>query len=343
MTDFKTILAHVGAGNALDESHARAAFEIIMSGEASPAQIGAFLMALRVRGETVAEITGAARVMRDMALHVPAPDDAIDTCGTGGDASGTYNISTAVAFVAAGAGAKVAKHGNRALTSKSGSADVLRALGVKLELTPDEIGHCITGAGVGFMFAPAHHAAMKHVGPVRTELGTRTIFNVLGPLSNPAGTKRQLIGVFAREWTEPLAHVLQSLGATRAMIVHGSDGLDEMTTTGTTHVSELKDGVVHNYDVTPEDAGLTRASPDDLKGGDATENADALRALLDGKTGPYRDIVVLNAAAALMVADLADSLQAGAKMAAAAIDSGEARAALDALIEASNRAESAAS
>lgn len=336
MSDFKTILAHVADGNALDASHARAAFEIIMSGEATPAQIGAFLMALRVRGETVDEITGAARVMREMAIGVPAPKDAIDTCGTGGDASGTYNISTAVAFVAAGAGVKVAKHGNKALSSKSGSADVLRALGVKLELAPEEIARCITEAGVGFMFAPQHHAAMKHVGPVRGELGTRTIFNLLGPLSNPAGTTRQLLGVFSRAWTEPLAHVLQNLGATRAMIVHGSDGLDEMTTTGTTHVSELKDGVVRNYDVAPEDAGLDRAEAAALKGGDAEENARALRDLLDGKAGPYRDIVVLNAAAALMVAEEANTLLEGAKKAAAAIDSGEAAKALDALVAASN-------
>lgn len=338
MSDFKTILAHVGAGNALDAAHAKSAFEFIMSGEASPAQIGAFLMALRVRGETVDEITGAAGVMREMALHVPAPADAIDTCGTGGDASGTYNISTAVAFVAAGAGVKVAKHGNKALTSKSGSADVLRALGVKLELGPDAIARCIETAGLGFMFAPQHHAAMKHVGPVRTELGTRTIFNLLGPLSNPAGTKRQLVGVFAREWCEPLAHVLQNLGATHAIIAHGSDGLDELTTTGVSYVSELSDGVVRNYEVTPEDVGLTRADPKALVGGDESENAEALRALLDGQSGAYRDIVVLNAAAALKVAGKAETLQMGAKQAEAAIDDGQARAALDALVASSNQA-----
>lgn len=336
MSDFKTVLAHVAEGNALGQAHARAAFEIIMSGEATPPQIGAFLMALRVRGESVDEITGAARVMREMAVRVPAPKDAIDTCGTGGDASGTYNISTAVAFVAAGAGVKVAKHGNSALTSRSGSADVLRALGVRLELDPDAIARCIAQAGVGFMFAPLHHAAMKHVGPVRAELGTRTIFNLLGPLSNPAGTKRQLMGVFARQWTEPLAHVLQNLGAERAMVVHGSDGLDEMTTTGVTYVSELREGVVRNYEVVPEDAGLARARPEDLKGGDAQANARALRAVLEGEEGPYRDIVVLNAAAALMVADEASSLREGAMKAAAAIDSGAALDALDALVEASN-------
>ena len=336
MSDFKTILAYVADGKALDEGHARSAFETIMSGDATPAQIGAFLMALRVRGESVEEITGAARVMREMALYVPAPPGAIDTCGTGGDASGTYNISTAVAFVAAGAGIKVAKHGNRALSSKSGSADVLRALGVRLELTPGEIAHCISQAGVGFMFAPQHHAAMKHVGPVRAELGTRTLFNLLGPLSNPAGTTRQLIGVYARAWTEPLAHVLQNLGATHAMIVHGSDGLDEITTTGATYVSELRDGVVRNYEIGPEDAGIARADPADLKGGDADENARALRAVLEGMTGPYRDIVVLNAAAAAMVAGEADTLQAGARMAAAAIDSGKALKALETLIALSN-------
>ncbi len=336
MSDFKTILVHLGDGNALDQAHAKSAFEYIMSGEATPAQIGAFLMALRVRGETVDEITGAATVMREMALKVPAPADAIDTCGTGGDASGTYNISTAVAFVAAGAGAKVAKHGNKALTSKSGSADVLRALGVKLELEPNAIAHCIEQAGLGFMFAPQHHAAMKYVGPVRGEIGTRTIFNLLGPLSNPAGTKRQLVGVYAREWCEPLVHVLQNLGATHAMIVHGSDGLDEMTTTGVSYVSELSNGVVHNYQVAPEDVGIAQAKPADLVGGDANENANAMRALLDGKAGAYRDIVVLNAAAALKVSGHADTLQAGARLAAAAIDGGKARASLDALVDASN-------
>jgi len=337
MSDFKTILAHVAAGNALDAAHAASAFKTLMSGAATPAQIAGFLMALRVRGETVDEITGAARVMREMALKVPAPADAIDTCGTGGDASGTYNISTAVAFVAAGAGVKVAKHGNKALTSKSGSADVLRALGVKLELPPDAIARCIESTGVGFMFAPQHHAAMKYVAPVRSELGTRTIFNLLGPLSNPAGTKRQLVGVFARAWCEPLAHVLQNLGATSALVVHGDDGLDELTTTGPSYVSELTNGIVRNYEITPEDINLERCSRDDLVGGDAHTNAEALRALLDGQAGAYRDIVVLNAAAALKVAGRADSLQAGARLAGIAIDSGKARAALDALVTASNQ------
>jgi anthranilate phosphoribosyltransferase len=307
-----------------------------MSGEATPSQIGGFLMALRVRGETVEEISGAVATMRAKMLTVEAPADAIDIVGTGGDASGSYNVSTAAAFVAAGAGIPVAKHGNRALSSRSGAADTLAALGVNIEAVPAQISACIREAGVGFMFAPSHHSAMRHVGPTRVELGTRTIFNLLGPLSNPAGVKRQLVGVFSPEWVEPLAHVLKGLGTEAAWVVHG-DGLDELTTAGPTRVAELRDGKVRSFEILPEDAGLPRVEPADLKGGDAVRNAEALRAMLDGVKGPYRDIVLLNAGAAILVAGKADSLEDGIAAAEASIDSGKARAALTKLADVSNR------
>ena len=339
MKDLKSFIATVATGATLSREEARQAFDVVMSGEATPSQIGAFLMALRVRGETIAEITGAAETMRAKMLRVEAPADAMDIVGTGGDGVGTYNISTTAAIVTAACGVPVAKHGNRAASSKSGAADVLAALGVNLDIPPETVSECIAKAGVGFMFAPAHHSAMKHVGPSRVEMGTRTIFNVLGPLSNPAGTRRQLIGVFAREWVEPLAHVMKDLGAERVWVVHGTDGetgFDEITTTGTTYVSELKDGKVSSFEVTPEDAGLERAGVADLKGGDAIVNAEALSAVLDGVKGPYRDIVVLTSAAALVVADKADNLVDGVAMAEEAIDSGEARRRLDTLVAVSN-------
>ncbi|MCB2108292.1 MAG: anthranilate phosphoribosyltransferase [Rhodobacteraceae bacterium] len=336
MTDLKPTLARLADGAQLSETEAEAAFEIIMSGAASPVQMAAFLMALRVRGETTAELTGAARIMRAKALKVDAPDDAIDTCGTGGDASGTFNISTAVAFVVAGCGVPVAKHGNRAMSSKSGTADALAALGVNLDATPDVIARAIKEAGVGFLFAQKHHSAMKHVAPVRTELGTRTIFNLIGPLSNPAGAKRQLIGVFARKWVKPVAETLGRLGSESAWVVHGSDGLDELTTTGASFVAELKNGKVREFEVAPEDAGLPRANASALKGGDAAHNAHALKELLHGHAGAYRDIVILNAAAALVVAGKANDLKAGAAMAAESIKSGNALKALDGLVAISN-------
>jgi anthranilate phosphoribosyltransferase len=336
--DFKGLIAQVADGASLGRAQAEEAFEIIMSGEATPSQMGAFLMALRVRGETVEEITGAATVMRAKALAVKAPEGAIDTCGTGGDASGTYNISTGAALVAAAAGVPVAKHGNRALSSRSGSADVLAALGVNIEAEMASVEKALRDANIGFLMAPRHHSAMRHVGPTRVELGTRTIFNLLGPLSNPAGTKRQLIGVFHRQWTKPLAEVLGRLGTERAWVVHGSDGLDEITTTGTTYVSELKGGTVTSFEVTPEDAGLARADPDDLKGGDAETNANAIAAMLGGEAGPYRDIVVLNAAAALVIAGKADDLNSGAGQAAKAIDSGRAKETMARLVAISNGA-----
>ena len=336
MSDFKAHIAKVAAGAPLTFEEARAAFDIVMSGEATPSQIGGFLMALRVRGETVEEISGAVATMRAKMLTVEAPADAIDIVGTGGDASGSYNVSTAAAFVAAGAGIPVAKHGNRALSSRSGAADTLAALGVNIEATPKQISACIREAGVGFMFAPAHHSAMRHVGPTRVELGTRTIFNLLGPLSNPAGVKRQLVGVFSPEWVEPLAHVLKGLGAEAVWVVHG-DGLDELTTAGPTKVAALQDGEVSAFEITPEDVGLPRVQPGDLKGGDAVRNAEALRAVLDGVKGPYRDIVLLNAGAAILVAGKAASLKEGVAAAASAIDDGKARAALTRLVEVSNR------
>lgn len=335
MSDFKAYIAKVANGSPLSFEEAREAFDIVMSGEATPSQIGGFLMALRVRGETVEEISGAVATMRAKMLPVTAPDEAIDIVGTGGDASGTYNVSTCAAFIVSGAGVPVAKHGNRALSSKSGAADTLAALGVNIELGPQQIARCIREAGVGFMFAPSHHSAMRHVGPSRVELGTRTIFNLLGPLSNPAGVRRQLVGVFAPEWVEPLAHVLKDLGAETAWVVHGQ-GLDEMTTTGPTLVAELKAGTVRVFEVSPSDAGLPLSTSEALKGGEAAQNAVALKAVLDGKAGAYRDIAILNAAGALVVAGKAGELAEAADMAAQSIDSGNARARLDALIQVSN-------
>ncbi len=336
MDDFKKLLAKVADGHALSEGQAARAFELMMSGDASPEQIGGFLMALRVRGETVEEITGGVRVMRDKALHVQAPKGALDTCGTGGDASGTLNISTAVAFVIAGCGVPIAKHGNKALSSKSGSADVLLNLGVNLDLPPDRISRCIEQAGVGFMMAPHHHGAMKHVAPARLELGTRTIFNLMGPLSNPAGATRQLIGVFAAHWLEPMAEVLRKLGSEKVWIVHGSDGLDEVTTTGVTHVAQLSKGAITTFQITPEDADVPRATLEDLKGGAPAYNAQRLSALLAGQRDAYRDIVVLNSAAALIVADKAATLREGAALAMQSLDEGRAKRALEKLIEVSN-------
>lgn len=336
MSVFPRFIAKVAEGQSLTADEAAEAFAIMMSGEASAAQMGAFLMGLRVRGETVEEITGAAQAMRAKATTVKAPEGAIDTCGTGGDAKGTYNISTCTAFVVAGAGVPVAKHGNKSVSSKSGSADVLAALGVNLDVSPQIVSKAIEEAGVGFMFAPKHHSAMRHVGPVRAELGMRTIFNLLGPLANPAGAKHQVIGVFSRDWIVPLAQVLSNLGSSHVWVVHGSDGLDELTTTGPTFVAELKDGSVTTFEVTPGDAGLAQASPQDLSGGDAEENAKAIDAVLSGKPSAFRDIVVLNAAAALIVAGKAEGLLDGAKLAAEAIDSGAARKSLDDLVAITN-------
>ena len=330
--DLKALIAKVATGESLTREESASAFNRMMSGEATPSQMGGLLMALRVRGETVDEITGAVTTMRAKMLGVKAPADAVDVVGTGGDASGSYNISTCAAFIVAGAGVPVAKHGNRALSSKSGAADVLAALGVNIEMKADQIGECIASAGIGFMFAPAHHPAMKNVGPTRVELGTRTIFNLLGPLSNPASVKRQMIGTFSRHWVEPMAQVLRNLGSDSIWVVHGSDGLDEITTTGPTTVAELKDGTIRSFEVSPEDAGLPRAAPGALKGGDAQHNAQALLDVLKGKKSAFRDVAVLNAAAALIVAGKAKDLRHGAGLAAHAIDSGEAEGRLDRLI-----------
>ncbi|HPG03247.1 MAG: anthranilate phosphoribosyltransferase [Methylobacteriaceae bacterium] len=336
MDAFKPYLAKVATGARLSADEARAAFDDMLSGEVTPSQMGAFLMALRVRGETVEEITGAVTAMRAKMLRVNAPEGAIDIVGTGGDGHGSYNVSTVSALIVAGCGVPVAKHGNRAASSRSGASDVLTALGVKIGIPADAVAACVREAHVGFMMAQTHHAAMRHVGATRVELGTRTIFNILGPLSNPAGVKRQLLGVFSREWLVSMAETLRTLGSERVWLVHGSDGLDEMTTTGVTHVVELKDGNIHAFDITPEDAGLKRATLADLKGGDPSHNAAALTAVLDGAHGPYRDIAILNSAAALIVAGKAANLTEGAALAARSIDEGRARAALARLVAVSN-------
>jgi len=334
--NFKGLIGKVATGAALTREEAAIAFEQMMSGEATPSQMGALLMGLRVRGETVDEITGAVTAMRGKMLRVAAPPDAVDVVGTGGDASGSFNISTCAALIVAGAGVPVAKHGNRALSSRSGAADVLAALGVNIDLAPNKITLCIREAGIGFMFAPAHHPAMKNVGATRAELGTRTIFNLLGPLSNPAGVKRQMIGVFSRHWTEPLAHVLKNLGAESIWVVHGSDGLDEITTAGPTSVTELAGGTVRSFEINPEDVGLAKVKPESLRGGDAATNARAVQDVLEGKKTPFRDVALINAAAALVVAGKAEDIKSGFQLATHSVDSGEAEGRLDRLIVVSN-------
>jgi len=338
--DFKALIAKVATGATLTRQEAATAFDRMMSGEATPSQMGGLLMALRVRGETVDEITGAVTTMRVKMLAVKAPKDAIDVVGTGGDALGSFNISTCAAFIVAGAGVPVAKHGNRALSSKSGAADVLGALGVKIDLTAEQVGRCIREAGIGFMFAPAHHPAMKNVGPTRVELGTRTIFNLLGPLSNPAGVKRQMIGTFSKHWIEPMAQVLKNLGSETIWVVHGSDGLDEITTSGPTSVAALENGKIRTFEIVPEDAGLKRSPADALRGGDAASNARAMAGVLKGENGPLRDVSLLNAAAALIVAGKVKDLKDGVAVAAKSVDSGEAEGRLDRLVAGSNAIDS---
>ena len=333
MKDFKALIGHVAQGKTLTQEQAETAFNIMMSGDATPSQMGGFLMALRVRGETVEEITGAATVMRKKVARVSAPAGAIDVVGTGGDGVGTFNVSTTSAIVVAGAGVPVAKHGNRAFSSRSGAADVLTALGVNVEADFDLVEQAMTEAGIGFLMAPRHHSAMRHVGGTRVELGTRTIFNLLGPLSNPAHVKRIMMGVFAKEWVAPLAEVLGRLGHERAWVVHGSDGLDELTLTGPTYVAALENGKVDTFEVTPDDAGLSGASLDDLKGSDPETNAKSIRAVLSGDKGAYRDFTLLSSAAALLVAGRAKDLKEGTALAAESIDSGRAMAALDKMIE----------
>jgi anthranilate phosphoribosyltransferase len=333
---FKPLLAKLADGATLGDEDAEAFFAACLRGEPTPAQIAAAVTAMRMRGEAVSEIAACARAMRKMARTLEHPYQVIDVCGTGGDGAHTLNISTAVALVAAGAGVKVAKHGTRALSSKSGSSDVLAALGVNIEAGLSQQRQALDEAGVAFLFAPAHHSAMRHVLPVRQELGFRTVFNLLGPLANPAGAQRQLLGVYHSRWVEPIARVLGALGAERAWVVHGQ-GLDEMTTTGATEVAEWRDDAVRLFSVKPEDVGLPRAAVSDLAGGGPDENAKAIRRLLEGKKGAYRDIVLLNAAAALLVAERAETLKEGVALAAAAIDEGHARQALERLIESSHR------
>ena len=339
MDDFKPIIAKVARGESLSIDQARKAFDDLLSGETTPSQTGAFLMALRVRGETVDEITGAVSAMRARMVSVAAPRNAIDVVGTGGDNLGTYNISTLASFIVAACGVPVAKHGNRAASSKSGAADVLTALGIRIDLGPAAIERCIAEAGIGFMMAPMHHPSMRHVGPTRTELGTRTIFNLLGPMSNPAGVRRQMVGAFSKQWLLPIAETLRDLGSEKVWAVHGSDGLDEVTTTGTTHVVQFDNGAISSFDIAPEDAGLPRATLDDLRGGDAAHNAAALKAVLAGERNAYRDIAVLNSAAALIVAGAATDLNHGVAQASEALDSGRAAETLRKMIASSQTAD----
>ncbi|WP_338606932.1 anthranilate phosphoribosyltransferase [Pelagibacterium nitratireducens] len=330
--DIKGALNRIADGKDLTGTEMRQVMDIIMSGEATASQIGAFLMGMRVKGETVGEIAAAVSIMRNKMVPVEAPADAIDIVGTGGDGAGTLNISTGASIVVAAAGVPVAKHGNRALSSKSGSAEALQKLGISLELTPEQISACIREAGIGFMFAPNHHPAMRHVGPTRAEMGVRTMFNLLGPQSNPAGVKRYLLGVFDNEWVEPVAAALLANQAQAAWVVHGDSGLDELSTTGPSFVSQIRNGNLTSFEVTPEDAGLARARLEDLVGGDPEHNAGELRKLLDGARGAYRDIVLLNAAAAFIIADKVQTLPEGVAMGAEAIDSGKARGTLDRLV-----------
>jgi len=331
--DIKEAIGKVMLGEGLSGEEAEAVMSQIMAGEATPAQIGAFLTALRIKGETVEEITGCARAMRSISIPVrPQRRDLVDTCGTGGDRSGTFNISTTAAFVVAGAGLAVAKHGNRSVSSRCGSADLLEALEVNLELTPEQAARCIDEVGIGFLFAPRLHPAMKHaIGP-RREMGVRTIFNILGPLTNPAGATRQSMGVYDPNLTNPLAHVLGKLGAREAFVVHGADGLDELSTTGINRVSHLQDGSVKDFSLDPAELGLPEARLEDLRGGTADENAQITQAILAGEWGPRRDVVLLNAAAALVAGGMASDFEEGLQQAAEAIDSGRARQKLEGLV-----------
>lgn len=337
MSGLKPFIAKIATRQPLTRQEASDAFEILMSGEASMAQVGGFLMGLRVRGETVDEIAGAVSIMRQKMVPVDAPDDAIDIVGTGGDGTNTYNISTLAALIVAGAGVPVAKHGNRALSSKSGTADALSQLGVKLDIEPDMISRCIREAGIGFMFAQLHHPAMRHVGPARVELGARTIFNIVGPLSSPARVKKQLFGVYSPEWLIPGAEALRDLGLTSAWVVHGS-GLDEITTTGPSQVAELKDGKIRSFDLTPDDFGVETVSLDAIRGGDGAVNAAALRDVLGGAKTPYRDVALCNAAASLIVAGKAKDVTEGMHLASQSLDTGSAARALETLITISNSA-----
>ena len=336
MDAFKPILAKVATGQPLSSFEAQSAFDLLLSGEVTHAQAGAFLMGLRVRGETVDEITGAVEAMRSRMLRVEAPEGAIDLVGTGGDQAGTWNISTLASLIVAACGVPVAKHGNRAASSKSGAADVLTALGVKVGLDKEGVERCLQTAGIAFMFAPAHHASMRHVGPVRTEMGTRTLFNILGPMANPASVKRQLVGVFARSWVRPVAETLMGLGSERVWVVCGSDGLDEITTTGPTHVAAIEDGTIREFEITPDQAGLAIADLEALKGAEAVVNAAAMMRVLAGEKTAFRDVGVLNAAAGLVIAGKSKDLSEGARLAADALEDGAVLHTLRKLIAASN-------
>lgn len=334
--DIKQALNKISEGRDLAGEEMRSVMRLIMEGEATPAQLGAFLMGMRIKGESVGEIAAAVSIMREKMVPVDAPEDAVDIVGTGGDGVGTLNISTAASFVVAATGVPVAKHGNRALSSKSGSSQALEALGVKLDLTPAQIGECVRQANIGFMFAPSHHPAMKYVGPARAELGVRTMFNLLGPQSNPASVRRYVLGVYSEQWVEPVAAALLANRAIKAWVMHGSDGLDELTVTGPSFVAQIADGDLRSFEVTPEQAGLKRHELKDILGGSPQENAAAIHALFDGAEGAYRDIVLLNAAAALIVADRADDLKSGVAIAKEAIDTGAAKQTLAKLVAVSN-------
>ncbi|MET3925200.1 anthranilate phosphoribosyltransferase [Devosia sp. 2618] len=334
--DIKAALHKIADRKDLTGEEMRSVMRIIMSGDATPSQIGAFLMGMRIKGESVGEIAAAVSILREQMVKVDAPENAVDIVGTGGDGGGTLNISTASAIVVAASGVPVAKHGNRALSSKSGSSQALEALGVKLDLTPEEISRCITEAGIGFMFAPSHHPAMRHVGPARAEMGVRTMFNLLGPQSNPAGVRRYMLGVYAEEWVEPVAAALLANRAIKAWVVHGSDGLDEITVTGPSFVAQIANGDLRSFEVTPESAGLKRYDAKDLLGADPDYNAQAIHALFDGAPGAYRDVVLLNAGAALIVADKVADLREGAEAAASIVDSGKAKETLARLVAVSN-------
>jgi anthranilate phosphoribosyltransferase len=331
-------LKKAAAGEALSAGEAERALEEIMEGAANPAVTAALLTALRVRGESVGEIVGFARAMRRLAQKVEAPEGVVDTCGTGGDAKGTINISTAAAFVARGAGVTIAKHGNRAATSQAGSADVLEALGAEIGLEPREVGRCIEEVGIGFMFARSHHPAMRHVVPVRAELPFRTVFNLLGPLTNPAGAKRQLVGVFGGDYVRPVVEALKDLGAEKALVVHGADGLDEITVTGPTLVAEVSDGSITEYKISPEQFGFSRRDPGGLLGGDAHLNARVLKDVLSGEEeGAARDVILLNAGAAVYVSGRARTLEEGVRLAGESIESGAATEALESFVRATRR------
>ncbi|WP_417308754.1 anthranilate phosphoribosyltransferase [Devosia sp.] len=336
MMDIRQALAKIADSKDLTGEEMRGVMRIIMSGDATPSQIGAFLMGMRIKGETVGEIAAAVSILREQMVPVTAPEDAIDIVGTGGDGMGSVNISTTTALVVAAAGVPVAKHGNKALSSRSGASQVLEALGVKLDLTPDEISDTIARAGIGFMFAPSHHPAMRHVGPARAEMGVRTLFNLLGPQSNPAGVRRYLLGVYSTEWVEPVAAALLANRAIKAWVVHSSEGLDELSTSGPNFVAQIAGGDLRSFELHPDKVGLSLTDPKDLLGGTPEDNAAAMMALFDGAPGAYRDTVLLNAGAALLVADKVDTIEDGIAMAREIVDSGKAKQTLARLVAVSN-------